>query len=81
MREEDFRMLRVPELARILGLSRSTLYRLIGQGKLPKPDIAGRWFRSTIENWQSEQTEHKDAPSSLTASHSVPNSTKSTPSD
>lgn len=44
------------ELAALLGVARSTLFRLKGEGRLPPPLDLGdtralRWSRRQVENW------------------------------
>jgi excisionase family DNA binding protein len=57
----DHEILTVKEVCGILQIDRSTLYRLLRQGKIPSFKIGKDWrFRSdVIERWIAEQT--KDA--------------------
>lgn len=47
--------LRLVAVARLTGLGRSTIYRLVAQGRFPSPvKLAGRavaWRRSDLERW------------------------------
>ncbi|KTT76155.1 helix-turn-helix transcriptional regulator [Sphingomonas endophytica] len=51
------RILRRPEVERIVGLGRSSIYRLISEGLFPRPIAIGRravgWTLSSIEEWLS----------------------------
>ena len=46
---------RLPEVIAICGLSRSTIYEMIGRGEFPAPVKLGAravgWRRSDIESW------------------------------
>lgn len=50
------RIIRLPELIRITGLSRPTLYRMIAKGRFPAPfelSINSKgWKASQIRTWQ-----------------------------
>lgn len=45
------------EVARLIGVGKRTLYRLVASGHFPRADVQlgriHRWRRSTIENWLS----------------------------
>jgi excisionase family DNA binding protein len=60
------RLLKVPELCSLLGLSRASVYRLIGTGELPVVRIAGviRFRYRSILKWMED---HETGPSSLAA--------------
>ena len=49
------RILRRPEVETRIGLSRSTIYAMMAEGRFPKPVRLGRravgWPESTITNW------------------------------
>ena len=49
------RLLRLREVLALCGLSRSTLYRQMGEGAFPRPLRVGvravRWRESEIEDW------------------------------
>jgi len=55
-------ILRLPAVKARTGLSRSTLYLRITEGRFPKPiSLGGRavgWVESEIEDWLSKQIEH-----------------------
>ncbi|WP_018144886.1 AlpA family transcriptional regulator [Thioalkalivibrio sp. AKL6] len=50
---------RMPDVRRRTGLSRSTIYRLIQEGRFPKPikigDRASAWPASVIDRWIAER--------------------------
>ncbi len=51
------RLLRLPELIRLIGISRATIYRYIGNGRLPPPvKLSTRcvaWRASEITAWMA----------------------------
>jgi len=52
---KPIRFLRRPEVERLTGLSRATIYRLSSKGEFPKnhrlsSNIVG-WLESDVENW------------------------------
>ena len=53
------KILRLPEVKNITGLSRSTIYLQISQGKFPKPLSLGSravgWTEQDIDDWISEK--------------------------
>lgn len=55
------RMLRVPDVLALLGISESTLWRWVQKGFFPRPTKLGShisvWPESTIANWQQQQRE------------------------
>lgn len=55
MTENDDRLLKLPEVCRIVGLAKPTIYARIAQGTFPRPlDLGGnarRWRMSTIQQW------------------------------
>jgi len=60
-RHED-RLLRLPEVMRKTGLSKSAVYRMIQQKEFPKPVRIGsgsRWFDTDVENWMLTLTTDK----------------------
>ena len=54
-------ILRLPEVKRSTGLSRSTIYLRISQGTFPKPvGLGGRavgWLEAEIQEWIERQVE------------------------
>ena len=48
-------ILRLPEVMRLTGLGRSTIYRLLAAGQFPPPvrlsERAVGWRRSDVDNW------------------------------
>lgn len=61
MSKEKLRILRRPKVEEMTGLSRSTIYLRIKQGKFPRPKkLGGRavgWLQSAVEEWILEQCE------------------------
>jgi prophage regulatory protein len=59
--EEMHTILRLPEVMRSTGLSRSTIYLRIAQGAFPKPvSLGGRavgWLEAEIQEWLQQQIE------------------------
>jgi len=58
----DYRMLRLPAVLVRTGLSRSTIYLRISEGRFPKPiSLGGRavgWVEAEINAWLNRQIEH-----------------------
>lgn len=57
-------ILRIKEVCRKTGLSRSTIYELMGQGLFPKsvaltPRTVG-WIESEIDNWIEQKKNDRD---------------------
>ncbi|WP_111559711.1 MULTISPECIES: AlpA family transcriptional regulator [Paracoccus] len=52
-------ILRRPEVERLTGLSRSTIYRLMADGEFPKPVKLTRkavgWQQNTINEWLAQR--------------------------
>jgi len=52
-------ILRLPEVMRMTGLGRSTIYRLLAAGRFPPPvQLSVRavgWRRSDVDNWTAER--------------------------
>jgi len=57
-----YRMLRLPAVLARTGLSRSTIYLRISEGRFPKPiSLGGRavgWVEAEINAWLNRQIEH-----------------------
>lgn len=55
------RLLRLRDVAHLVGLSKATIYRRIRAGEFPPPVSAGghsvRWKASTIEAWMAGLTQ------------------------
>lgn len=53
------RILRRPEVEKLVGLSRSTIYSRLEQGTFPKPvPLGGRlvgWIEQDVQNWLQER--------------------------
>jgi len=50
--------MRLPEVTRITGQSRSTIYRLIAEGQFPKAikrGTAARWLSSEVDRWVADR--------------------------
>ncbi|WP_027853102.1 helix-turn-helix transcriptional regulator [Marinobacterium litorale] len=58
------RLLRRPEVQRMTGLSRSTIYRLISEDQFPPPiNLGGNsvaWIEHELEQWILERIEQRD---------------------
>ena len=58
-------VLRRPEVERKTGLSRSSIYHLMAEGKFPKPIPLGGgkavgWLEDDIANWQRDRIAERD---------------------
>lgn len=53
--DNTFRLLRLPEVKMTVGLGRSSIYRMVGEGNFPRPVHlslrAVAWSSKDIENW------------------------------
>ena len=49
------RLLRMPEVSRLTGLSRTSVYRLIAKGQFPRPkkltEHASAWREDEVQDW------------------------------
>lgn len=58
-------ILRLPEIKKITGLSRSAIYDLISQGKFPKQikltSRSSGWIESEINQWLDDRIAERDA--------------------
>jgi excisionase family DNA binding protein len=56
------RILTVSELAEYLLVHKTTIYRLLGKGKLPGFRVGGEWrfHLDAIEQWQRDQQRQRD---------------------
>lgn len=56
---DENRLLRKPELQKLLGISRPTLARWISNGKFPAPDFVQSrrsiWLFKSYKDWKSSQ--------------------------
>ena len=56
-----YRILRLPEVRRSTGLSRSTIYLRIAEGRFPKPvSLGGRavgWLEAEVQEWLERRIE------------------------
>ena len=53
MIENERRILRLPELKEIVGLSRASIYRLMDKGVFPRPASSGGGVRAV--GWRSDE--------------------------
>ena len=57
------RFLRLPEVIELTGVSRSTIYRWMGNGEFPKQiSIGGKtvaWLEAEVEEWIHTRTESR----------------------
>jgi prophage regulatory protein len=53
------RIIKLSELKEIVGLARSTIYRMSSEGKFPKPiklsERSSGWLESEVEQWIEER--------------------------
>lgn len=61
MNRAPIRIIRLPELKQLIGLSRSSIYLRISKGSFPKPiSLGGRsvgWIELEISDWLNHQIE------------------------
>lgn len=62
--KNDIRIIRLPELMRLTGISRSTIYKWVGEGKLPGPFRIGGsrcsgWWEHEIQCWLASYNCHQ----------------------
>ena len=59
MKKQDFRLLKLSDVRRMTGLSRSTIYNLIQKGEMPVPmklsERTSRWREDVILEWIDEK--------------------------
>lgn len=60
------RLIRIPEVLRLTGISKATIYRWIGRGTFPPPVNPGgsrmiSWKSDTIEEWIESRETQKSA--------------------
>lgn len=60
------KFMRMPSVRVATGLGASTIYRLIGQGRFPKPvkilnERTSAWLASEVAAWQRERVDARDA--------------------
>jgi prophage regulatory protein len=64
-------IVRLPDVQKCTGLSRSTIYLRISQGRFPKPvNLGGRavgWLEAEIQQWLLQQIEASRSESSVGA--------------
>ena len=66
------RVLRLPEVIKITGLSRSTIYAWVNSGRFPPPVHLGRtvgWLESEVADWLRQRVAER--PSSANATGEV----------
>jgi len=58
-------IIRLPEVTRMIGLSRASIYRMVKLGKFPASvplgELAVGWLRSEVEQWIAERVSKRDA--------------------
>lgn len=58
-------IIRMREVSRMVGLSRSTIYKRMNKGTFPAAvplgEFAVGWLRSEVEQWIAEQISRRDA--------------------
>ncbi|MCL6555002.1 MAG: AlpA family transcriptional regulator [Burkholderiales bacterium] len=63
MAMEQTVILRLPELRKRIGLSRSSIYALVRQGKFPRPiSLSARavgWSLAEVEQWLAERAANR----------------------
>jgi len=62
----DERLVRMRELQRLVGLARSTIHRLVAQGRFPQPvhplgNKVAAWRMSEVSAWISDRCDGKAA--------------------
>lgn len=61
-----YQILRLPEIKRLTGLSRSTIYLRISKDQFPRPiSLGGRavgWIESEVQAWLQEQIDQRSLP-------------------
>jgi prophage regulatory protein len=52
-------ILKLPDVIKVTGLARSTIYKLIGENRFPKQikltSFSSGWLKSEIEHWLNER--------------------------
>ena len=63
MAEQQNPVLTIDDLSEYLKISKSTLYKLVQEGKIPGQKIGRHWrfHRETIERWLSENASGKES--------------------
>jgi prophage regulatory protein len=60
------RFLKLPEVCRLTGYSRDSVYRLAREGKFPQrvelSDRASRWVEEEILNWMEQRSAERTQP-------------------
>lgn len=58
----NYKILRLPEVKRVTGLSRSSIYQKISDGEFPKQINLGTksvgWIESDIQNWIADKIQN-----------------------
>ncbi|MGH8603579.1 MAG: helix-turn-helix transcriptional regulator [Gammaproteobacteria bacterium] len=64
MEDRAMNLIRLPEVKRITGLSRSTIYLLMRKGKFPEPikitAVATAWLETEVSAWIQSRIEARD---------------------
>lgn len=63
MAAESDDVLTIDTLAEYLKISKSTLYKLVQDGRLPGQKVGKRWrfHKSAIDDWLRQHPEHKES--------------------
>jgi len=65
-KEQDKRLIRIREVIRLIGISKSYIYQLVSQGKFPKPVTlvpGGKsvaWLESEVLEWIDSRIQARD---------------------
>lgn len=58
-REQDSRLIRLPEVMHLTGMSRASIYRLAGNGEFPSPiklsERSSAWLHAEVVRWIVER--------------------------
>ena len=67
----DIRLLRVRGVTEATGLAKSTIYRMMSQGRFPRPVTLGAkvvaWPKHEIDRWVGERIAERDKPATAVA--------------
>jgi len=61
MTATEQRLIRLPEVIRLTGIPKSTLYKLISEGRFPKPQRLGRlalWKSSEVDRFVADPSHY-----------------------
>ncbi len=80
---DNDRLLRIQQVKAITGISKTTIYKLIGQGKFPKAiHVSGSrissWSSSELDDWITEQKAARSTPE-IDSTHNIEDNPTPTP--